>query len=708
MPKSFRLKSLKIAGFRGFTKEQSLEHFDTPCALLLGDNRSGKSSVLNAIEWCLFGDEIAKKNIGKIEIPERKGWEVSNFKSLETKVEAIFQRNNEILTVYREKKGKQSRFYFRTPQGESSEEGELRKLMGVEPSDFLSSIYLHQEVIRALLVEEPSSRREALDRLLGLTDLRNLLDGVEKAKIKKEMKEIDKGIDEIQTIIEAVGESKKGDMENSKEEGRQKGFSNEDFNTEHAFDSCRKIEKSIQDFANSYNVAAPKLPEYETLDEQGTFVDQAKDGVQILRTQRPNLLKKQELLQLHSQLKELIDAYRTLKDGIATIKKEKGDTKKIKGRLHQIEQDIGKLRSQRRSISTRAGVVDEALKYFELTEIKGETPCPVCEQTMVVKKVQQKLEEWRKGLEESLRPIEGNIKQFEIEERDLQDNLTKIKNLENRLDEKKNEIDHKRPTVEKILETSIPDQYDPLSILTNTLDKITEQINEINTAIGKGEEILKGIESDIKNFELIHKVLRLEQDIKNLEKVKESEEFKDMVKKKKVVEKFNAIVNEIKQAIEDTLRDSARERIDATKEAISRIYSQLVERTDYSTLGIDPKKFEIIAINNEGGVKPVLGFFNQGDMNCAALSIFLALAVFERTTHEIGFIILDDPSQSFDLLHKKRLINVFNQIPENKQLIVATMDGELKELLSKGITREKNIYRMGKWSPETGPHITLE
>src|SRR5262249_54817533 len=44
-----------------------------PVTLIVGENRSGKSSTLNAIEWCLFGREVEKKASG---ISERADWEV--------------------------------------------------------------------------------------------------------------------------------------------------------------------------------------------------------------------------------------------------------------------------------------------------------------------------------------------------------------------------------------------------------------------------------------------------------------------------------------------------------------------------------------------------------------------------------------------------------------------------------------------------------
>ncbi|HOR30376.1 MAG TPA: AAA family ATPase, partial [Candidatus Syntrophosphaera thermopropionivorans] len=68
------ISSLKVQGFRGYTNYQELV-FDNDAVFLFGDNHKGKSSTLNAIEWCLFGDESVGGTTG---LRERIGWEVPN------------------------------------------------------------------------------------------------------------------------------------------------------------------------------------------------------------------------------------------------------------------------------------------------------------------------------------------------------------------------------------------------------------------------------------------------------------------------------------------------------------------------------------------------------------------------------------------------------------------------------------------------------
>jgi DNA repair exonuclease SbcCD ATPase subunit len=100
-------------------------------------------------------------------------------------------------------------------------------------------------------------------------------------------------------------------------------------------------------------------------------------------------------------------------------------------------------------------------------------------------------------------------------------------------------------------------------------------------------------------------------------------------------------------------------------------------------------------------LSPVL---SQGDLNALAMSMFLGLV--KAYSHPLGFIMMDDPSQSLGTAQKKRLAEVIDEVCEDRNLIVSTMDSELQEFLKSGLTKAKVIYEFSKWNPKTGPNVT--
>jgi len=91
-----KIKTLKVKGFRGFTKEKEFDF--APVTILFGPNGTGKSSTLNAIEWCLWGRKCVGKDTG---IRERIDWEIKNRNTSENpSVEIVFDNGEKSWREY--------------------------------------------------------------------------------------------------------------------------------------------------------------------------------------------------------------------------------------------------------------------------------------------------------------------------------------------------------------------------------------------------------------------------------------------------------------------------------------------------------------------------------------------------------------------------------------------------------------------------------
>lgn len=699
------LKEMTIAGFRGFVEQKTFST-SVPFILLDGPQCSGKSSALVAIEWGLFGDEIAKKAIG---IDERRGWKIRNTNADEARVEMVLQKGQDVLKIVRSDKKRKdtSRFHFELNGSQDADEDKLRSILRIQPKDYFSSVHLHQEITRALLTEEPRIRRDSLDRLLGLSELRNIIDGIKLARISEVLRDADDKFGQIEMQLNAVITSKRTDILRAKETGVEKGLTFSDFSETGAGQKCETVKTALVNFADQTGLTIPDLPLAHTLDEQQNFADSAKQSLRRLRDEQPDLKRQKELLEKQSQLQKAQQSYKDLLGGLQELNGERkhihetdGDQEKMRLRIsNELSPKFEDAKNRRNEIDKRAGTIEEAIKYFEAikTPIDRQS-CPVCGKPIDdMMHLQMHLKELQANLNEDLAPIREEIEKYEIEIKRLEELIKGLNDLDEKISTQSDLVMEHKSVTETVLGREIKDTEDPIVILEGELNKIQEELEKLETTVKESSQKLNTIEDSILGLEQILRVLALEAEIVDLLKIKEADEYKEVEDDKFELEKFATDIDLICEAIENILQTSAGAKLEAAKDSIASIFETLANRSDFSKLEIDPDNFEILAVKGSEKV-PALSIFNQGDLNCAGLSIFLGLGVAQELSHDFGFIILDDPSQSLDRPHEENLVGILNSMPDDKQIFVSTSESDFANLILMKILRKKKRYKFDPWS----------
>lgn len=712
MAERWVLKKITIQGFRGFVKSKTFSTSE-PFILLDGPQRAGKSSTLVAIEWAMFGGEIAKKEIG---IDERKEWKIRNTNAEEARVEIVLQKGEDILKIVRSESEKKRRgsqnFYFEINGERDTDEGKLRVILRIQPKDYFSSVHLHQEIIRALLTEEPKIRKHSLDRLLGLSKLRNVIEGIEKAEIEKSIKEeVDNRLRQIEARLDEGIKIRKTDIQKAKETGSQKGLTSNDFTENGATLMCQAIKTAIATFANQTDLTIPELPSAQTTEEQQTFLSLSKEVLRKLRDEQPNLKRQKELLEKQSQLQGFLQSYKELHGRLRKLEQERkeihnnsGEQEKLRLRIsNELDPKIRNAKERRNQIDQRASIIEEAIKYFEALKRSPETQlCPVCEKPIDdVRHLQMHLKEFRASLDRDLAPLREEIEKYEKERENLEDLIKKLDELDKKISNESQLLMKHKSDTEHALGREIKDTEDPIVILGEEVNKIREELKKIETTVKESNQRLNAIEDDIIKLKQILKVLVLEAEMNNLSKIKETDEYKEVENSRSEWEKFTKDVELIREAVKTVLDANAKAKLETAKESITKIFRVLANRSDFPDLEIDPKKFEIYAVK-DGEKTSAVSIFNTGDLNCAALSIFLGLGATQEMSHNLDFVILDDPSQNLDSTHKENFVSVLNSIRHDKQILVSTSDQELAVLILNKVLRKKKHYKFDKWSPIEG------
>jgi DNA repair exonuclease SbcCD ATPase subunit len=205
MPEALRILDVSIEGFRGINKKVTF-NFDRKSAVLYGPNGAGKTSVLQAIEWCLFG-ELASAYI-----------EGTEFKKEDAIVNPFNPNKKAIVELTMEdQEGKKIKVSRKRKMGRSTTAGKaeldieidgaeysskdaqahLNQTLKLIPAEFYAGVYLHQEAIRDMIVGDPLLRSEVIDKLLGLHYVRELIDYIPLKHVTKESKTLEEEIKDI-------------------------------------------------------------------------------------------------------------------------------------------------------------------------------------------------------------------------------------------------------------------------------------------------------------------------------------------------------------------------------------------------------------------------------------------------------------------------------------------------------------------------------
>lgn len=173
MPRSrFRLHSIIIEGFKGFTEKQRVT-LDEKHAFLFGKNGLGKSSVVEAIRWCLFG------------IAERPETEVRNayFDVGECRVEMEFKAPDGIWHIERRLRpgADRSRATITNPKGEEVLQSEVFPYLArMGPREGTHVIFAAQQYTGRRPQADISDFHKVLYSYLHVEEVPDLLDRLEK------------------------------------------------------------------------------------------------------------------------------------------------------------------------------------------------------------------------------------------------------------------------------------------------------------------------------------------------------------------------------------------------------------------------------------------------------------------------------------------------------------------------------------------------
>jgi energy-coupling factor transporter ATP-binding protein EcfA2 len=159
-------------------------------------------------------------------------------------------------------------------------------------------------------------------------------------------------------------------------------------------------------------------------------------------------------------------------------------------------------------------------------------------------------------------------------------------------------------------------------------------------------------------------------------------------------------------AYQEKQKEDLAELLKRISRRVAQIYSALHPGEDLDSVSVEPwtAKGVELAIEFYGShQRPPHGVLSESHLNSLAIALFLAMA--ESFNQQIGFLLLDDVINSFDVEHRGRLAELLADGFSEWQLIVLTHDQQFFEHLSRRAPSWRKL-EFTSWSYTSGPRTT--
>jgi len=159
-------------------------------------------------------------------------------------------------------------------------------------------------------------------------------------------------------------------------------------------------------------------------------------------------------------------------------------------------------------------------------------------------------------------------------------------------------------------------------------------------------------------------------------------------------------------AYQDRQKEDLAKLLTQISGRVAEIYSRLHPGEELGAVSIEPwtAKGVELAIEFYGSrQRPPHSVLSESHLNSLAIALFLAMA--ETFNEKLGFLVLDDVINSFDLEHRAQLADLLADDFSAWQLIVLTHDRQFFEHLTRRAPSWRKL-ELTSWSYQGGPRTT--
>jgi len=687
------IRSIELVDFLAHSNTK-LE-FDSGATVFVGDNGSGKSSIIDAITFSLFGEHTRKNNKGLIRRGANQGFAKIEFSSNGKNYQAIRKIDSKgTLTAQfaEDVDGK----LIPIAEGERKQFGEsmtkhVEETLGMDFEKLQIASIVQQGELNSIIKAKPKEFKELLNAIIGIDKLDTAL-----ASMRTVQREFRTSIQEKlgydDTQIQFI-ENKITEYENEldNEQPRLENLAKEKKEQELLIS---KLEKQIQDDSSKQS----QLKDLETRKKEWQ-----EYAMEIIKSIKKEVTEKEEIVNeckpcfAVSKNKDKIESeIKNIQKNLTTIELELSELEKKQVRLEEHEELAEKLVLKDGKCPVCDSTVDHLKPLFQKKHIEDELD--------VIEKKVVELENKKEELEQNNVSFTHDLEESKKAETIL--STYKIKN-ESQLDEISAEIKAKVKQMQKIPLTIIPGQLIGVANLDSHAKTIYESIVSLekSTSGFDQQEFLKNMES---RTDSMARLSRIDQEYGEISgKIKyaklELEKLGSTLTELKHVEGYVTELERIEENVYNRDGPVGKSLRSWALEIISQKASDYLEKlnTKIQRISLSEKTRDVNISCYSRNTTLDIESLSGGEQVSVALALRLGMSHLLGASN-LNFMILDEPTAHLDGERRKSLVNVLSQLTNLKedssmQFIIITHDAEIFDDSS-----VENIYKF-----ESNPNGTI-